>query len=72
MKFYFFVIFIGRKTGVFTHFHSEVLPAVTGFSGAKYYGFDDYSSAMDAWKIGLEAYEKTDSEIHLTMIWSSE
>ena len=58
MKSYFYVVFIGHQTGIFTCYHSEVLPAITGFSGAKYYGFDDYASALNVWKIGLEAYEK--------------
>lgn len=58
MKYYFFVIFKGIQTGIFSCWHTEVKPAVTGFPDAKFYGFEDYEAAWEAWNMGQEKYEE--------------
>lgn len=56
-KFDFYVIFVGRDVGIFSCWNTEVKPSVTGFSGAKFYGFNDYEAAWEAWNMGQEEYE---------------
>ncbi len=53
----FYVVFRGRSTGVFQNWHTEVEPAIKGFSGEKHFGFNNLVAAQKAWNMGLAQYE---------------
>ena len=74
-RFDFYVIFKGRRTGIFRDWEKEVEPAVKGFTGKKYFGFNDLEAAEKAFEMGLEKYEAmrfrdtSDDDIEFRMEW---